>query len=48
MKLTFLERQFKLMPRLHMQVWQPDNERKACIKVVLCCQGHAIYSLWRG
>jgi len=26
------------------QVWQPGTGRKACIKVFLCCQGHAIYS----
>jgi len=26
------------MPRLHMQVWQPDTEEKTCIKVCLCCQ----------
>jgi len=26
----------------------PGTERKACIKVFLCCQVHAIYSLWRG
>jgi len=30
------------MPRLHMQVCQPGTERKVCIKVFLCCQGHAI------
>jgi len=37
-----------LMPRLHMQVRQPGTERNACIKVFfLCCQVHAIYSLWR-
>jgi len=35
------------MPRLHMQVGQSGIERKACIKVFLCCRGHAIYSLWR-
>jgi len=34
-----------LMPRLHMQVWQPGTGRKACIKLFLCCEGHAIYSL---
>jgi len=33
----------KIMPRLNIQVWQP--ERETCIKVLLCCQGHAIYSL---
>jgi len=32
----------RLMPRLHMQVWQPCTERKSCIKVFLCCQSHAI------
>jgi len=26
----------------------PGTERKACMKVFLCCQGHAIYGLWRG
>jgi len=25
----------KLMPRLHMQVWQPETERKACKKYFL-------------
>jgi len=35
------------MPRLHMQVWQRSTERKACIKVFLCGQGHAIFSLGR-
>jgi len=38
----------KLMPRLYMQVWQPGTERKACIKLLLSCQGDEIYSLWRG
>jgi len=36
------------MSRLHMQVWQPDTERKTCINVFSCCQGHAINSLWIG
>jgi len=35
-----------VMPRLHMQVYQPGAEREACIKVYSCCQ--VIYSLWRG
>jgi len=26
-----------LMPRLHMQVWQPDTERKVCKNVPSCC-----------
>jgi len=30
------------MHRLHKQVWQPGTERKACIKALLCHQGHAI------
>jgi len=37
-----------LMLRLHMQVWQPGTDRKTCIKAFSCCQGHTIYSLWRG
>jgi len=37
-----------LMPRLHMQVWQPGTERKACKNVFLCCQAGAIFCLWRG
>jgi len=37
-----------LMPRSHMQIWQPGTKRKTYIKVFLCCQGHAIFSLWRG
>jgi len=38
-----------LMPHLHMRVWQPGTERKACIiKVFSCCQAHAIFCLWRG
>jgi len=42
-------RNFKrLMLRLHMQVWQPDTERKTCKKVLSCCQARAIFCLWRG
>jgi len=26
-----------LIPRLHIQVWQPDTERKACKIVFSCC-----------
>jgi len=36
----------RLMPRLHMQVWQPGTERRACIKVLSCCQARAIFCLW--
>jgi len=25
----------------------PGTERKVCIKIFLCCQGHALCSLWR-
>jgi len=32
-------RPFYLMPRLHMQVWQPGTERQACIKVFSCYLG---------
>jgi len=35
---TLENQEFSLMPRLHMQVWQPCTERKAYIKVCLCYQ----------
>jgi len=31
------------MPRFTCRFDNPGTERKACIKVFLCCQGHAIY-----
>jgi len=43
-----INKNFKLMPRLHMQVWKPGAERKFCINVFSCCQVRAIFSLWRG
>jgi len=48
---SFIHRVYSssLMPRLYMQVWQPGTERKASIKVFLCCQRHALSSfsnLW--
>jgi len=39
---------YPFMPRLHMQVRQPDTERKACKKVLSCCQPRATFCLWRG
>jgi len=33
------------MPRLHMQVWQPVTEWKACKKVLSCCQARVIFCL---
>jgi len=37
-----------LIPRLHMQIWQPGTEQKACQKVFYCCQARAIVCLWSG
>jgi len=31
------------MPHLHMQVRQPGNKQKTCIKIFLYVQGHAIH-----
>jgi len=35
------------MPRLHIQVWQPGIERKARIKIAVCCHGHEISGVAR-
>jgi len=36
-----------LILHLYMQVGQSGTEQKACIKVFLCCQGYATFSLQR-
>jgi len=37
-----------LMPRLHMQIWQPGTVRKACKKVLSCNQVRPIFCLRSG